>query len=327
MSGMMKNVVLVPGKLTNMAVDRIDAEFELVRIDEADPALVTPDLADRVQAIAEMTSISGEFIDALPNLEIIANYGVGYDWVDAAHAAKRGVVVTNTPDVLTDEVADITIALLINTLRELPKAETYLRQGRWQKEGGYPLSKGSLRGRKAGIFGLGRIGLAVARRLEAFGVPVSYFNRRKVEGVGYAYYSSLLELARAVDILISVVPATRETTGAVNKEVLEALGPEGVFINVGRGTTVDQPALIEALKDETIMAAGLDVYASEPDVPDELLALPNTCLLPHVGSASQKTRKAMADLMVDNIVSWFEEGRALTPVVECAALNKRRNAG
>jgi lactate dehydrogenase-like 2-hydroxyacid dehydrogenase len=321
-----KAFVLVPGKLTGFAIGRIETELEMVRIERADPALVTPELADRVVGVAAMTAITGDFIDALPNLQIIANYGVGYDGVDAVHAARRGVVVTNTPDVLSDEVADTAIGLLINTLRELPKAEAYLREGRWRKEGAYPLSKGSLRGRSAGIYGLGRIGIAIARRLEAFGLPVSYHNRRRADGVDYAYHSSLLDLACAVDTLISVVPATPETENSVNREVLEALGPEGVFINVGRGTTVDEPALIRALSDGTIMAAGLDVFANEPEVPPELTALPNACLLPHVASASRSTRKAMADLMVDNLVQWFNGGRALTPVAECVKLNEGRAA-
>lgn len=324
MTSAAKGVVLIPGNLSNFAVDRIQSEFEMIRIDKADLGLISADMAKRVNAIAAMTTISGAFIDALPGLEIIASFGVGYDGVDAAHAAKRGVVVTNTPDVLSDEVADTAIGLLINTLRELPKAENYLREGRWAIEGPYPLTRGSLRGRKAGIFGLGRIGLAIAKRLEAFGLPVSYHNRRKADGVEYPYHASLLELARAVDTLVSVVPATPQTDRAINRQVLEALGPEGVVINIGRGTTIDEPALIEALSDGTILAAGLDVYADEPNVPAELIALPNASLLPHVGSASQITRKAMGDLVADNIVSWFANGRALTPVVECAALNARR---
>lgn len=227
-------------------------------------------------------------------------------------------MVTNTPDVLTEEVADTAVGLLINTIRELPRAEAWLRAGRWTAEGPYPLTPMTLRGRRVGIFGMGRIGLAIARRLEAFGLPIAYHNRSKVEGVSYAYHASLAELAANVDTLVSVAPSTAATDKAVNAGVLAALGPDGVFVNIGRGGTVDQPALIEALGSGTIGAAGLDVFADEPDVPQALIDLPNACLLPHVGSATVHTRKAMADLVADNLVSWFEKGRALTPVPETA---------
>jgi lactate dehydrogenase-like 2-hydroxyacid dehydrogenase len=225
-------------------------------------------------------------------------------------------MVTNTPDVLTDEVADTALGLLIDTVRELSKSQEFLRAGRWEKEGRYPLSKLSLRGRKVGIFGLGRIGKAVAHRVEAFGLPVSYHNRRKAEGVSYDYYPSLLELAKAVDTLILVAPGGAETAKAVNAEVLQALGPDGVLINVGRGSLVDEDALAAALNNGTIAAAGLDVFANEPSVPQGLLDAPNTVLLPHIASASHKTRQAMADLVIDNLISWFDTGKAITPVPE-----------
>ncbi|HET7411535.1 MAG TPA: 2-hydroxyacid dehydrogenase, partial [Pararhizobium sp.] len=260
------------------------------------------------------------FIDALPNLEIIASFGVGYDAVDAKHAASRGIVVTNTPDVLSDEVADTTIGLLLNTLRELPKAEEYLREGRWAKEGNYPLTKLTLRGRTAGIYGLGRIGLAIARRLEGFGVDILYHSRNKRDDVSYTYASSLEELANGCDTLIVIVPGGAATEKTVNARVLSALGPSGVLINVGRGSTVDCDALVAALKSGTIAAAGLDVFPDEPNVPEALLPLPNVSLLPHVASASVHTRNAMADLVADNLVSWFTNGRALTPVQESLGL-------
>ena len=313
-----KPVILVPGRLHDHAVRRIAEEFDLVRLDKADPALVTAELAGWVTGIAAMTTISAQFIDALPGLRIIANFGVGYDSVDAKHAATRGVMVTNTPDALTEEVADTTIALLLNTLREFPKAEAWLRDGSWAAKGHYPFSRLTLRGRKVGILGMGRIGLAVARRLDAFGVPVSYHNRREVEGLPYAWHPTLLDLARAVDTLISVAPGGPSTDRIVGREVLEALGPDGVFVNIGRGSTVDEDALAKALHDGTIAAAGLDVFDVEPRVRPPILAAPNTSLLPHVGSASVATRTAMADLVVDNLVSWFGTGRALTPVPETA---------
>lgn len=308
--------ILVPGHLHPRAVERVEGNFRIVRIDRSDPALIDAELASSVRGAAVMTRVDAAFIDALPNLEIVASFGVGYDQVDAKHCAERGVMVTNTPDVLTEEVADTALGLLINTVRELPKAEDWLRAGRWQAEGPYRLTPATLRGRHAGIFGMGRIGQAIARRLEAMGLKVSYHNRRQVDGVAYTYYPSLKELATAVDTLISVVPGGASTDKAVNAGIFEALGPDGVFINVGRGTSVDEAALIEALAKGTIRSAGLDVFADEPRVPDALIALPNASLLPHVGSATEHTRGAMADLVVDNLLSWFTEGKAISPVPE-----------
>jgi lactate dehydrogenase-like 2-hydroxyacid dehydrogenase len=316
--------ILVPGRLHERAAARVDGAFRMARIDRADKSLLTPDLARDVRGIAAMTAIDAAFIDALPNLEIIANFGVGYDAVDARHAAAKGVIVTNTPDVLTEEVADTALGLLINTVRELPRAENWLRQGRWVKEGPYPLTKATLRGRRAGIFGMGRIGLAIARRLEAFGLSIAYHNRRRVAELPYEYHPTLLGLASAVDTLISVAPGGAATDKAVNAEVLKALGPDGVFVNIGRGSTVDQEALIEALAAGYIRAAGLDVFAEEPNMPQALIDLPNATLLPHVGSASVHTRNAMADLVVDNLVAWFSTGKALTPVPEAAAIVARQ---
>ena len=316
--------MLVPGGLHHHAVKRLGGEFDLLTIERSDPSFIDAGMAEKVRGLAVSTRIDAAFIDALPALEIIASFGVGYDAVDARHAATRGVMVTNTPDVLTEEVADTTIGLLLNTTREFAKAENYLRAGRWVKEGNYPLTEMTLRGRTVGIFGLGRIGRAIARRIEAFGLPVSYHNRNRVDDVPYAYHPSLAELAAAVDTLICVAPGGAATEKAVNADVLRALGPDGVLINVGRGTTVDEPALAKALKERTIRAAGLDVFADEPNVPDELLELDNATLLPHVGSASIHTRQAMADLVVDNLVSWFSFDRALTPVPETSGIARTR---
>lgn len=308
--------VLVPGKLNEHAGERIRETFDMVTLPSADPALITPELAEKVRGIAAFGGISAAFMDKLPKLEIVASFGVGYDSVDAAHAGKNDVMVTNTPDVLTEEVADTAIGLLINAVREFPRAENYLRAGRWAKEGPYRLTPGTLRGRRAGIFGMGRIGQAIARRLEAFGLPVAYHNRRRVDGLAYEYYPSLLALAEDVDTLISVVPGGASTAKAVNAEILAALGSNGVFVNIGRGSTVDEDALVEALGNGTIFAAGLDVFADEPKVSQALLDLPNASLLPHVGSASVYTRNAMADLVVDNLVSWFAQGEPVTAVPE-----------
>ena len=315
--------ILIPGRIHPHVRQRVEAEFDAVQIDRSDPQLVAADLAGTVRGIAASTRVDAAFIDALPKLEVIANFGVGYDGIDAAHAAGRGVVVTNTPDVLTDEVADTTIGLLLNTLRELPRAERHLREGRWAREGNYPLTKLTLRERKVGIYGLGRIGLAIARRLEGFDVDIAYHSRSRRNDVAYAYAPTLKELAERVDTLIVIVPGGAATEKTVNSEVLASLGPDGVVINVGRGSTVDCDALVAALRNGTIAAAGLDVFPDEPNVPEELLSLPSACLLPHVASASEHTRKAMADLVVDNLAAWFREGRALTPVNESARLGKR----
>lgn len=263
-------------------------------------------------------------LDALPALEIVSSFGVGYDHVDAKACAARGVVVTHTPGVLDDEVADTAVALLINTLRDLPRAENWLRAGNWKPGTAFPLTPLTLRGRTVGIFGMGRIGAAIARRLEAFGVAIRYHNRRPVEGAPYPYDPGLLDLARNCDTLVCVAPATPETEKAVNAEVLAALGPSGVLVNVGRGALVDEAALVAALADGTIAAAGLDVYADEPNVPDALFDLPNAVLLPHVASASVHTRAAMGDLVIANLTGWFSGKAPLTPVPETADLAASR---
>ncbi|RWE76045.1 MAG: 2-hydroxyacid dehydrogenase [Mesorhizobium sp.] len=321
--GKLPVAILVPGDFNDHAVSRLDRAFKLVRIERADPSLVTEEMRATVRGIASYAGINAAIIDALPNLEIIASFGVGYDSVDANHAAKRGVMVTNTPDVLSEEVADTAIGLLINTVRELYAAEKWLRDGDWVKKGNYRLSRLTLRGRSVGIFGMGRIGRAVARRLEAFGLPIAYHNRRRVEGVPYDYHATLKGLAEAVDTLICIAPGGASTEKAVNAEILSALGSNGVFVNIGRGSAVDETALAAALKSGTIAAAGLDVFADEPNVPGALLDAANASLLPHVGSASVHTRRAMADLCVDNLVAWFTERRPLTPVPETINVKAR----
>jgi len=274
-------------------------------------------IGPRVRALVRggHAQIGRSLIDRLPALEIIASFGVGYDGIDLAAAAERGVIVTNTPDVLTEEVADTALGLLLMTVRELSAAERHLRAGRWAADGPYPLSP-SLRDRQVGIVGLGRIGMAIARRLDAMKVGVVYHSRRPRADAPYRYYDDLRAMAADVDVLLVVVPGTASTRHLVDAGVLEALGADGVLINVGRGSVVDEAALVAALRQGTIRAAGLDVFANEPHVPAELVALPNAVLLPHVGSASVHTRRAMGQLVVDNLRSWFEDGRPLTPVPE-----------
>ncbi|MCE5291851.1 MAG: 2-hydroxyacid dehydrogenase [Nocardiaceae bacterium] len=269
-----------------------------------------------VRAIARaFVPLPAERLAQYPRLELIANFGVGYDNIDLDYCAAHRIVVTNTPDVLTDETADTALGLLLMTVRELSAAERYLRAGKWASAP-YRLTPLTLRNRTVGIVGLGRIGTAIARRVEAFGVDVGYHSRRPHRQAPWRYYETLLELAQASDTLIVVLPGTAETRNVVNKAVFEALGPDGVVINIGRGSTVDEAALIDALRSRTIAAAGLDVYADEPHVARELLELDNVVLLPHVGSASEYTRAKMGDLVVDNIVSWIDRAVPLTPVPE-----------
>ena len=309
-------LVFIPGRIHPRVRARLSDRFDLLEIADANAADVDAGELERVRGAAVSGRFPASLIERLPKLEVIGSFGVGYDGVDVRAAAAAGVVVTNTPDVLNDEVADTAIALLLNTMRQFYFAERYLRDGRWEKEGAFPLSPLSLKGRKIGLHGLGRIGMEIADRLLPFKVELAYHTRRPRTDVDFVYHDTLTGLAEAVDVLISIVPSTPETKGAINAEVLSALGPNGVLINVGRGSTVDEPALIAALQGGTIAAAGLDVFADEPRVPQGLIDLPNVSLLPHVASASVPTRDAMADLVVDNIVSWFDTGRPLTPVPE-----------
>lgn len=309
-------LVLIPGRIHSRVRSRLADGFDLLEVADASATEATPEQLSRVRGAAVSGRFPASLIERLAKLEVIGSFGVGYDGVNVKAAAARGIVVTNTPDVLNDEVADTTIALLLNTLRRFHFAERYLREGRWEKEGAFPLSPLSLKGRKVGIHGLGRIGMEIAARLAPFKVQIAYHTRQPRTDVPYVYHDSLVSLASAVDILISIVPSTPQTNGAINAEILAALGASGVLINVGRGSTVDEPALIAALQDGTIAAAGLDVFADEPRVPQALIDLPNVSLLPHVASASVPTRDAMADLVADNLISWFERGQPLTPVPE-----------
>jgi lactate dehydrogenase-like 2-hydroxyacid dehydrogenase len=308
---MSKPPLLVVGRPAPYIAERIGAAF----------TPVTPDTASDEQrrtlrgvAVCAAAPFDAAMLAGFPALEIAANFGVGYDNVDARAAASRGVIVTNTPDVLTEEVADLAIGLLIATVRQLPQADSYLRRGSWL-ERPFPFTA-TLRTRSFGILGLGRIGRAVAARLDAFGRPIAYHGRRRQPDVPYRYYPSLLAMAEDVDTLIVVAPGGPDTKGIVNAEVLAALGADGIVINVGRGTVVDEAALVAALAGKVILSAGLDVFEDEPRVPSALIGMDHVVLLPHVGSASTHTRAAMAQLMVDNLVSWFAGRGPLTPVPE-----------
>ena len=310
--------ILMPGRMSDSVERALDAQFTVHRLHlRDDPAAALAALAPHIRAVAAggHAKVDAALIDALPHLEIVANFGVGYDNVDARYAAEKGVIVTNTPDVLTEEVADTALGLILMTVREFSAAERYLRAGKWPTAA-YPLTKATLRDRTAGIVGLGRIGKAIARRLEAFGVPVVYHNRRPQEDVSYRYYGDLVEMARDVDMLVSVLPGGASTDKLINRAVLDALGPRGIVINIGRGTVVDEAELIAALTEKRIHAAGLDVFEKEPQVPAALMALENAVLLPHVGSASEHTRDAMGQRVVDNLLAWKDGRPPISPVAE-----------
>ncbi len=314
-----KTELLLIGPPKPVIVDGLAPAFDLIRLSQvADLDRFFAEVAPRLRAIAmSVTSerLAGDFMARLPRLEIVSSFGVGYDHVEVAWAAAHGVTVTNTPDVLTEEVADTALGLLLCTVRELPQAERYLRAGRW-RSGDYPLSKASLRDRTVGLVGMGRIGQAIARRLEAMQVPVVYHSRRPAAGVTWRHYPSLIDMAREVDVLLAIIPGGAGTRNLINADVLAALGPKGILINMARGSVVDEAALIKALEDRTIMSAGLDVYANEPEVPPELMAMDHVVLFPHLGSASVATRAGMDQLVVDNLLAWNAGKGPLTPVPE-----------
>jgi lactate dehydrogenase-like 2-hydroxyacid dehydrogenase len=253
-------------------------------------------------------------LERLPALEVIANFGVGYDTIDVPAVQRRGVVVTNTPGVLDDEVADFTVGLLLSTIRQLPQADRFVRAGRWLR-GSFPLGA-TLRDRTVGLLGMGGIGQRIAKRIAAFDVPVVYHARHPRPEVPYRYYPELLAMARDVDTLVAIVPGGDSTRHLIDAAVLAALGPQGVLVNVARGSVVDESALVRALEDGTILAAGLDVFADEPRVPQVLVERENVVLIPHSGSATHHTRARMGRVVVDNLVSWFEGRGPVNPVPE-----------
>jgi lactate dehydrogenase-like 2-hydroxyacid dehydrogenase len=298
---------------------QIDEAFEVHWLNKvSDWDRLFAEVGPRIEGVCTgaLTNVAttADMIKRMPNLKIISNYGVGYDSIDVPAAKAQGVVITNTPEVLNEEVADLAVGLLIATVREFNQAEAYLRAGDWTK--GEFRYTASLRDRHVGMIGFGRIGKEIGRRLEGFEVPISYFGRKKQPDVAYPFYDDLVAMARNVDTLIAILPGGPATQGLINKAVLEALGPRGIVINAARGTVVDEPALIEALKNRTIHSAGLDVYLNEPRIDPAFLELDNVTLLPHVGSGSQHTRDKMGQLVVDNLLAYKERRPPLTPTPE-----------
>lgn len=279
-------------------------------------------IAPRIRGIAASgeSKVGAELIARLPALEVISVMGVGYDGIDVAAAKARGVMVTHTPDVLNDDVADLAIGLMLSAARQLPAADRFVREGRWAA-GPMPLAR-KMSGTRLGLVGMGRIGQAIAKRALAFGMKIGYTARSARSGLPYRFMPSAAALAAESDFLVVITPGGAATRHLVNAEVLTALGKgrgDGILVNVARGSVVDEQALVDALQRGVIAGAGLDVFESEPNVPEALRALPHVVLTPHIGSATTATRQAMADLAFANLAAHFAGRAHPTPVPECRA--------
>lgn len=312
----MKHEIVVTTKLFPGTQVQLDNNFVCHKLFEAtDRVAFVKAHAQRVRALATFGSAGADatMIASLPKLEIISNFGVGVDAIDLAAAKKQGIIVTNTPDVLNECVADTAMALVLNVLRRFPRAENYLRSGFWATRGPFALSS-DLGGKTLGILGLGRIGEAIAKRAVAFGMKIRYHNRSRKK-VPFVYDQDAIILAKNSDLLLVATPGGAETNNLVNARVLDALGPEGYVVNIARGSVVDEAALLKYLREKKIAGAGLDVFENEPKINPEWFALDNAVLFPHVASATVETRKAMGDLQVENLVLHFAGKPVKTRVV------------
>jgi lactate dehydrogenase-like 2-hydroxyacid dehydrogenase len=310
----MKNQIVITAQGHKGTMERLQNEFSAVKLWEAPDRDAALKAAAGVRALAHFghSRVDGKLMDALPRLELISNFGVGVDQIDLDAAKQRKIIVTNTPDVLNDCVADCAMALVLNTLRKFPQSEVYLRADQWPNRGPYPLTT-SLGGKTLGILGLGRIGEAIAKRAQAFGMKIRYHNRNK-KSSPHPYDADPVALAKNSDVLMIVTPGGAATAKLVNAQVLDALGPQGYLVNVARGSVVDEPVLLRYLQEKKIAGAGLDVYEHEPKVPAEFYKLDNAVLFPHVASATVETRKAMGDLQVENLHLHFAGKPVKTPV-------------
>jgi len=311
----LKPTVLQLGPLLPLVEQGLASTYNHLQLAKAaDPAAFLAANAASIDALVSTSrsGVNAALLDALPKVKLVAHFGVGYDNVDAEHARRKGVVVTNTPDVLTDCVADLAIALLVDVARGVTAGDRYVRAGRWLG-GPMPLAT-KVSGKRLGIVGLGRIGRAIAARAEGFDMEIRYHNRRQSPDAPYPYERSLADLARWCDFLVVATSGGESTRGLVSASVIEALGPEGFLVNIARGSVVDEPALVAALVERRIAGAALDVFADEPRVPEALLALDNVVLTPHIASATTDTRAAMGQLVLDNLARFFETGKAITPV-------------
>lgn len=309
-----RHQVLLVNSFHNPTVEALREQFIVHELEPVSPdkrARFIKDLSGcRIAATASWDCDATVY--QLQGLELIAAFGVGVDGIDFQQTGRLGIQVSNTPDVLTEAVADLAIGLLLNLSRDIAGAERFLRAGQWQS-GAYPFGRG-IQGLTLGIAGYGRIGAAIAKRALSMGLHIAYHSRRKKEG-GFAYHTSLRSLAENSDILVNVLPGGPETAHAIDAEVLQALGPKGLFINVGRGSSVDEPALAAALQNGVIAGAGLDVFEHEPKVHPDLLNSPRVVMTPHIGSATVETRQAMGDLVLENIRAFLDGRPLLTPVM------------
>jgi lactate dehydrogenase-like 2-hydroxyacid dehydrogenase len=302
-------------QLPPFLTERLETRFKLHDfVNPSDPEAVLQGVAPRIRGILAggTRGPDATLIERLENLEIIASFSVGFDATDVVAAQKRGVIVTHTPEVLTGDVADLAMAFILMVTRRIGESERFLRQGRWS-QGRMDLGT-TVRGKRLGILGLGRIGSAVAKRAEVFGLNVGYHDIKPMGDLPYRAYPTLLELAIASDILLVACEGGQATRGLVTAEVLDALGPTGFLVNTARGTIVDQPALVDALRGGRIAGAALDVFDGEPNVPADLAAMENVVLTPHIASSTHETRRAMADLVYDNLCAHFDGKPVLTPV-------------
>jgi len=298
---------------------KLNAAYRVHRASPGDT--IAPDVAGRVRAVVAGGGAPAGLLAQLPKLEIVASASVGYDGIDVAGASARGIAVTNTPNVLNADVADLAVALMVMTARRLAAADKYVRDGKWLTAGHMPLAR-KASGKRLGIVGLGRIGKDIARRAEAMDMTISYTNRKPVEGVSYRFVPKLVELARDNDFLVVIASAGSDATKMINREVIEALGPDGILVNVSRGRVVDEAALVDALQAGKLGGAGLDVFEDEPKVPAALLAMENVVLTPHLGSSTLETRTDMGQLAMDNLAAWFAGKPLITEVPETQAARR-----
>ncbi len=312
-----KPEVLAAARLAPMYTEKLQQLYTLHdRLHETDPAAFVA-VAPRIRALAAQgeTQVTDELMARLPALKLISVMGVGYDKIDVAAAKRRGIVVTHTPDVLNDEVADTAIGLMLCAARQFPAADRFVRAGDWLK-GPMPLQR-KMSGQRLGIVGMGRIGKAIAQRAQAFGMSIAYTARSAKPELPYAFHATASGLAAASDFLVVITPGGAGTLKLIDAAVLKALGPKGILVNVARGSVVDESALIDALKNGVIGGAALDVFEDEPRVPQALIDMPQVVLAPHIGSATRETRQAMCDLAVDNLQALFAGQPLRSPVPEC----------
>jgi len=312
----MKTEILSVAPLYQPCMDRLEADFTVHKLWQAkDRDAMLADVGSRARGMQAggASIVPGSLIESLPKLEIISVFGVGYDGIDVAAAKRRGITVTNTPDVLNDCVADLAMGLTIAAARRLSEGDRYVRAGKWLK-GPMPLAT-RVSGKRLGIVGFGRIGQTIAKRASGFDMQIAYHSRRPVADAPFKHYPSLVDLAKNSDFLVVITPGGKETFHLINEEVMRALGPKGILVNVARGSVVDEKALVKVLEEGVLGGAGLDVFEDEPKVPEALFAMDNVVLAPHVGSATHETRTAMGNLCVDNLVLHFGGKPVLTRVV------------